>query len=310
MPRIPYSKPSLSYSQQLQQLKDRGLNIESEKKALHLLENISYYRLSGYWYPMLAQPKSLHRFKEGASFNTAFKIYCFDREFRRLILGELEKIEVAIRAKIIYILSKNHGAFWFNHLPLFRNSYTYARTIEKFEKDFDDSREDFIIRFKEKYNNPLPPSWMMLEITSFGSLSFVYSNLKPGRDKRTIANYFGLNERTFESWIHSIIYVRNICAHHGRLWNRDYSIAANIPTSLPNTWIKITTLPNADPSFPPVNLNNKTYFFLSMIIYLLNTINPHHSFKIRLKNLLEEYPTIDIKSMGFPTGWEEEDLWK
>jgi abortive infection bacteriophage resistance protein len=120
-------------------------------------------------------------------------------------------------------------------LPLFRSSYIYAKTIEKFEKDFKDSREDFIIRFKEKYNNPLPPSWMMLEITSFGSLSFVYSNLKPGRDKRTIANYFGLNERTFESWIHSIIYVRNICAHHGRLWNRDYSIAANIPTSLPNT---------------------------------------------------------------------------
>ncbi|MDF2456208.1 MAG: protease [Cytophagaceae bacterium] len=99
MARIPYTKPSLTYADQLQQLKDRGLIIESEEKALHLLENISYYKLSGYWYPMLAQPKSLHRFKEEASFNTAFKIYCFDREFRRLILSELEKIEVAIERK-------------------------------------------------------------------------------------------------------------------------------------------------------------------------------------------------------------------
>ncbi|MDE6380839.1 MAG: Abi family protein, partial [Muribaculaceae bacterium] len=23
-----------------------------------------------------------------------------------------------------------------------------------------------------------------------------------------------------ESWLHAIVYVRNICAHHSRLWNR------------------------------------------------------------------------------------------
>jgi len=68
------------------------LIIRDEAKALHLLENISYYRLSGYWYPMLATPKDNHCFKPHSHFNTAFKIYCFDRELRKLVLGELEKI--------------------------------------------------------------------------------------------------------------------------------------------------------------------------------------------------------------------------
>jgi len=266
MSKVSYNKPPLTYSEQLQQLKDRGLFIENTDKALHLLENISYYRLSGYWYPMLAHPKSSHRFKVDSTFNAAFKLYCFDREFRRLILGELEKIEVAIRAKIIYILSENYGAFWFNNPDLFRNEFSFNRTIEKFRKDFADSREDFILRFKEKYNDHLPPSWMMLEITSFGSLSFVYNNLKPGRDKRVIAKYFGLNERTMESWLHTIIYVRNICAHHGRLWNRDYSIAPSIPVSLANTWLAVTTTDHPTKTGSQRNLNNKTYFFLSMII--------------------------------------------
>ena len=81
MSKAPYSKVALTYSDQLQQLKKRGLTFENEAKALHLLENVSYYRLSGYWYPILADKKN-HAFKQGATFNTAFKLYCFDRELR------------------------------------------------------------------------------------------------------------------------------------------------------------------------------------------------------------------------------------
>jgi abortive infection bacteriophage resistance protein len=63
--RVPYTKSALTYAGQVEILKSRGLLIEDEFKAEHLLKNISYYRLSGYWYPMLAYPKSAHRFKPG-----------------------------------------------------------------------------------------------------------------------------------------------------------------------------------------------------------------------------------------------------
>jgi len=121
MSKVPFNKPPLTYSQQLQQLKDRGLAIENEDKALHLLTSISYYRLSGYWYPLL-QDKQHHIFKKESSFETAFKLYCFDRKLRKLILSELEKIEVAVRAKMIYELSLKHGPFWFVNPLLFRNA--------------------------------------------------------------------------------------------------------------------------------------------------------------------------------------------
>lgn len=98
MSKSDYIKPPLTYQQQIEQLKGRGLIIDNEQKAIHLLENISYYRLSGYWFPLLADKKA-HIFKPGTKLQTAFSLYCFDRELRQLVLAELEKIEVAVRAK-------------------------------------------------------------------------------------------------------------------------------------------------------------------------------------------------------------------
>lgn len=282
MPRAPYTKPALDYTGQLQQLRDRGLRIKNDAKALHLLENISYYRLSGYWHPMLAIPKSAHIFKPGSTFNNAFNLYCFDRELRKLMLGELEKIEVAVRAKMIYILSHRHGAFWYTNSTLFDNPGDHAATLASMNREYARTDEKFISDFKSKYSDPMPPSWMMLEITSFGGLSMLFKNLKSAHDKRDIAHYFGLDNSTFESWLHSIVYVRNVCAHHSRLWNRVMRITPQIPLTPRYPWIKVTTIPNPIAGRPLINLNNRTYFFLSMIIYLLNTINHKNSFRERL----------------------------
>jgi abortive infection bacteriophage resistance protein len=147
MPKVPYNKPALSYQQQLQQLEERGLEIGNKPKAYHLLESVSYYRLSGYWYPFLKNPKSDHVFKEGASFDAAFDIYCFDRELRKLIAGEMEKIEVAIRAKMIYILSHSKGAFWFKNRLLFKKRSRHTDSLDKLKKEKERSDEQFIKSF-------------------------------------------------------------------------------------------------------------------------------------------------------------------
>ena len=265
---------------------------------MHLLEHITYYRLSGYWYPLLAD-KQNHVFKPTAEFETSFKLYCFDRKLRQLVLGELEKIEVAIRAKMTYILSQKHGAFWFQNLQLFKNPVGHANSISKIGEEFNRSDEEFIVAFKNKYTDPLPPSWMTLEITSFGALSMLYKNLKPGKEKRDIAHHFGLSDSVFETWVHSIVYLRNVCAHHTRLWNRAMSIRPQLPRNPHKQW-----LANAN-----IN-NNRTYFILCMISYLLQTVNPKNTFKNRFFSLLKEYPNVDVRSMGFPVNWENENLWK
>jgi len=297
MSKTSYNKPSLTYSEQIHQLKARGLTIENEKKALHLLENISYYRLSGYWYPLLVD-KQNHIFKPTATFDTAFKMYCFDRELRQMVLAELEKIEVAVRAKMTYIMSHKHGAFWFQQAHLFSNPLAHAETLANIGKEFNRSDEEFIFAFKSKYLDTFPPSWMTMEITSFGSLSMLYKNLKPGKEKREVAHYFGLADAVFETWLHSIVYLRNVCAHHTRLWNRAMSIRPQLPRTPYKTWLSNTNINN-----------NRTYFILSMIIYLLQTVNPNHTFPKRFKELLVKFSNIDVAAMGFPKDWKNEGLW-
>ena len=298
MTKAAYNKAALTYQQQLQQLKERGLHIPDEDYFIHLLEVKSYYRLSGYWYPLL-EDKENHRFKKGASFDTAYKIYCFDRELRHFVLAELEKIEVAIRAKMIYILSHQHGPYWYLKPELFRNNEKHKQILNKLEQEYLRSDEEFILAFREKYTNPLPPSWMMLEVTSFGSLSVMYGNLNPGREKRDIANAFGLADKVFSSWLHSIVYLRNVCAHHARLWNRVISIQPLIPRNPRHEWIDGKSVDN-----------DTTYYILSMLVYLMNRIKYENDVVERFKALLTKYSNISPKAMGFPENWENEPLWK
>lgn len=299
MPKIPFTKIAKTYEEQLQLLKDRGLKINSDSKALHLLRKLSYYRLSGYWYPFLEEPKNSHAFKPGSNFQTAFRLYRFDRDLRIFILKELEKIEVSIRSEMIYKFSHYMGAFWITDSTLFSNRWKHNETVKKLKADFDKSDEEFVKAFKLKYSDTLPPAWMLLEITSFGSLSIIYRNLKSGRSKREIAHHFGLDDTTFASWIHSFVYIRNVCAHHSRLWNRGMTIKPQIPNTPDNTWLNNTTVKN-----------NRTYFILSMILYLLQSVDKKHQFIFRFKLLLKKYPNVDAKAMGFPENWELESLWK
>ena len=298
MNKISYNKPFLLYQAQIELLKSRGMKFPDENKASHLFENISYYRFSGYWYPLLAD-KQNHIFKPNAGFETAFNLYKFDREFRKLIISELEKIEVAVRSKMAYILSMEHNAFWAEDAALFINPQVHQSTLNKIQEELDRSDEEFILAFKSKYSNLFPPSFILLEIASFGALSRLYGNIKPGKDKKDVAKSFGLPDKVLESWLHSLVYIRNMCAHHTRLWNRQIGIKPLFPRRTHNTWINTDGISN-----------RRMYYVLSMIIYFLNTINPKHSFKQKLESLFQKYPNVDRTAMGFPADWQNEPLWQ
>ena len=298
MQKTHYTKSLISFDEQIALLKKRGLSFSDEAKALHLLQNISYYRLSGYWHPLLAD-KQKHVFKTGSTFDVAYGIYKFDSELRKLVIAELEKIEVAVRTQVTYVLSSRHDGFWFADASLFSNPARHAKALAKIDEEYRRSDEEFVTSFRTKYSDPLPPSWMTMEITSFGTLSILYSNLRPGRAKRDIAAYFGLADTVFASWLHCIVYIRNVCAHHSRLWNRTLSVRPLMPRSPRKPFVSL-----------PANGTGQVYFVLCMIVYLLNTVNPAHSFIPRFKELLNRYPQIDVTAMGFPSGWENEGLWQ
>jgi abortive infection bacteriophage resistance protein len=102
-----------------------------------------------------------------------------------------------------------------------------------------------------------------------------------------------------DDWIHSIVYLRNVCAHHTRLWNRVMRIQPVRPSNPTKVWLLDSTVSN-----------RQCYFMFSIVCFLLETVNPGHHFKQRLSALFSKYPQVDKRAMGFPDNWEIEPLWK
>jgi abortive infection bacteriophage resistance protein len=293
-----YNKPALSFDDQINLLESRGLLIPDKTRAKNYFSNISYYRLSAYMLPL--RQKESEDFLSNTTFDDVLNLYLFDREFRILVFDVIERLEIAFRTQIIYQFSIIDGAFWFENPIHFQNNYYYSRNLSKIDEEIDRSNEVFIDHFRQKYTTSNRPSaWMTLEVVSIGLLSKLFRNLKMSAPKKEVAKHFNLpNPYVLESWIQSITYVRNIVAHHSRLWNRALTI-------------KPILLRNPKSSFPSniSSANTKIYPFLCCVLYLLRTINPNTKFTMQLKELFTKYPTIPQQSMGFPQGWEKETFW-
>ena len=314
-----FNKPPLTYEKQVELLISRGLIVTDRKRAERHLANISYYRLSAYMLPYKKKENGIiiDAFKEGTTWDDIYDLYVFDRKLRLLVFDAIERLEVAIRTQIIYQLSHKYGSHWQDNAHIFMPSREVTlrdgrkitidvyREIQSHIKEqlHSNRAEVFIQHYHNKYDTPEnPPSWMSVEIMYFNHLSKICTGLKNRADIVGIASYFALPPKTFCSWLHTMNYVRNICAHHSRLWNRDLNIVPEkLSFSKRLVWINT----------PDTAKRSKNYYFFCMINYMLQVANPTSQFKTKLKELLEEYKNvISLDSMGFPQGWEEEKMWE
>jgi len=295
-----YNKPPLSIAQQIQLLKQRGLIFKDEDRAKRYLSFISLYRLRAYAYTYQNKEDKDHTFYKEVFFDTILNTYLFDRKLRLLVFDDIERIEIAFRTQIIYHYSLSYGSNWYEDQSLYRNNYYFTRDLALIDKELIRSNEVFIKHYKTTYSSPQrPPAWMSLEITSLGLLSKVYENLRISPEKKTIANNFNLGHpKVLESWMHSLAVIRNICAHHGRIWNRELPAKMKLPKNTSATWLTNTDFPQG-----------KLFLTLSSLLYLLNTIIPGNHFIDKFKKLIKDYPVISLEQMGFPDNWENEKLW-
>lgn len=299
-----YNKLATTLPEQIAQLKRRGLLITNEKLAEDHLSNISYYRLSGYWWPMQAD-RARHIFKPESRFDDAIALYNFDRALRILLFDIIERIEIALRARMIYCLSHEHGPWWFQDTALFMNIKELIKTLARLEEELQRSKDIFIRDHLKRYkaDQRFPPAWKTLEITSLGSLSKLYGNLKPTvRSKDHIAEAFNtVNHSFLPSWLQSIAQIRNICAHHGRLWNKNLPGRPRLLPKPPAPWLN---------TVPPVHEHHKLYIHICCMKYLLHAINSGDHYKTKLAALFKEYPNVDLNALGFTSHWQEEPLWE
>ena len=232
-------------------------------------------------------------------------LYNFDRELRLLLFDVIERIEIGLRSKMIYHLSHEYDAWWFQKPELFINAREYIKTLASIEEELDRSKDTFIKDHFKRYKADLrfPPAWKTLEITSFGSLSKLYGNLKSTVKSKDIiaAELKTVNHTYLPSWLLSIAQIRNVCAHHGRLWNKNLPGRPNLLPKPPAPWLG---------NVPPVNEHHMLYIHACCMKYLLDVISPGHHYKIRLAELFEKYPNVDLRALGFPAAWKDEPLWQ
>lgn len=296
--KIDFSKPPLSPTDQIELLKKRGLQVEDERKAIYFLTYVGYYRLSGYFrYYVDPVDKNCEQLREGTSFQQIMGVYSFDRRLRALLSRAFERIEVAMKATLSSEGASATDPFWLSDAANFdRGSHPQIQQMmEEYIGNRDQAHQHvFINHFMQKYSNPYPPCWMMMELFSFGAISKIYKNAK-GAIRLRVANHFGLQHDVLESWLHSLSFARNVCAHHGRVWNRRFTIKPKIPR-LYNPYL-------------PAECHDRLYAICAMTWHLIAIIDGESPWMGRLAHLVDNRPDVPLFSMGFPENWRDTPPW-
>ena len=273
--------------------------IPDRDRARHYLTHLNYYRLGAYWLPFESDHAS-HTFPPGTRFDDVVSLYVFDRELRLLVMDAVERLEVSVRTQWAYRLAHAHGPHAYLLPAIFKNDGIHQRCLTILKEELKRSHETFVEHYQNHYTDPaLPPIWAVVEVMSLGQLSKWVSGLTHGQDRQAIAKNYGIDEIVLTSFLHHLTIVRNVCAHHGRLWNRRFGFQAKLPKK-PGQLHQSLNLQQ------PKHLYNT----LVMLEYTMNIISPDHHWKGRLIALFEKHSIAKPAAMGFPNNWQALPIWQ
>ena len=328
-----FNKPFLSLPQQIALLKQRGLQIADESAAQECLHRNGYYRMSAYWYPfrvlapLLDSQGNSQRDNRGnllhyrtddflpdSTFENAQALYLFDKKFKLLLLDAIERVEIAVRAEIALTLGR-HDVFAHTNprffrlgynTPNFQNRTKHQQWLDKFEEAVRRSKDEFVVHHESKYGSRSPlPIWIAIELWDFGRLSHFYSGLET-QYRVSVATRFAISHRdTLGSWLISLNYVRNVIAHHGRLWNLNLADNPALP--------RRGEMPDFDALRNSANSTVRIYGVCCILIHFSKIINPRSTWPQQLADLIKSFPAmpyVSIADMGFPSDWQNQNFWK
>ncbi len=322
-----YNKPYLTFEEQLKLLRSRGLEVTNDHSALENLRRLGYYRLSGYWYPCRqpipssqlhplkhSRPQRKDEFISGSRFQDVVELYVFDKKLRLLMLDAIERVEVSFRVDVAYLLGKK-DRFAYNNSSLLHGNFTkkidpktgrtkYQEWLVKHDQLIQRSKEDFVEHYKAKYGLPLP-IWVAIELWDFGLLSTFYKGMTV-QDKTDIAAKYGIPDfQIMESWLRCLNYVRNVVAHHSRLWNRNLIDQPKLA--------KKGVMLAFDSFLGNIHITSRIYIVMCILAHFMNHVCPRSTWRMRLVELVQSFPKsahMKVKDMGFPDNWENHIFWQ
>ncbi|MFC1644793.1 Abi family protein [Patescibacteria group bacterium] len=283
-----YEKPPKTIDEQIEILKKRGLIVNDEDEMRRYLKNISYYHLSIYFKHFQKD----NFFIKGVEFDDVLNIYIFDQKLRLLLLDVLERIEKSFKCRLAYEMSVSSGdSCWIADSCYFKNKVKHDNRIVGLLEKLRDSKETYIKHFYEKYSSPeYPPIWMIIEALTFGQSVVVYGMLKK-ENQKIIADTYGLNKKFVFNWLHALSIIRNFCAHHSRLWNREMVIILSQKHGLYRNLFD--------------NSNGNRLFNYLIVMQIINCkFNPDSKWLDRMEVIINEHK-INISHMGFPEDWRD-----
>lgn len=299
-----FAKPALTTDQQVQLLRSRGMHIADAQRAKECLHHINYYRLRAYWLFYEsgdAGASGEHRFVKGCDFDEVLAIYDFDRALRVLLLDAIERVEISLRTRLANELALRHGPFAHEDAHHFAKQGVWQQSLDELRKEYQRSRETFAEHYRSHYPEmSSPPIWVACELMTLGHLSRWLQNMARPQERQAIANAYGLDEKVLVSFAHHLTVVRNHCAHHGRVWNRKFSLQMLIPGKKPA---------GLSAAFNPAQ-PRRIYNTLAMLAHLLRCLEPRSHWPARVKHLIRTSPQIDTLHMGFPVDWKQLAIWQ
>lgn len=294
----------------ISRLKNLGMEFNDEELAKKYLGRVSYFRMKYFWIDMIDDVSG--DFKEDVCFEDVIERYEFDKSLRQILFNSIETLEVGLRTKIISVLSlATDSGLWYLDDTLFENKeyhedfvldlkYEFGRSTDPFARDYIRDHDDWD---EGAFDGDNPDAWMIIETATFGTMSKMYKNLKAQSPlKSAIANEFGLySSKELSSWLEALSVLRNVVAHHSRLW---YRIFSKKPVNIKGHrygWLSNDMTENQ---------RKRAFGVISCLLYLCNAIAPENRMKEEIKQLFFQHPKVPIYMLGFTNGWENNPLWK
>ena len=287
MAELKQHQPPMTIDEQVDNLKKLGLIINDEEYAKKILNDISYFRLIKAYSLGYKSKNGIYNRK--ITFEQIVELYLFNANFRQITFSVIEIIEVNVRCRIANYFAERYGVLGYMETKNFLNEEYHKQFIEDIKEEVDrNSKAPFVKNFKENYEGGELPIYALVELFSFGTLSKFFKNMK-NEDKKAVASSFGIGYTYFESWLESISYVRNICAHYGRLYNA-----------------KITKSPTLYKEYSEVGIgNNRVFGVLLCMKHILKNDKHWNLYVNQISELINKYDKVDINTMGFPQNWKE-----